>query len=111
MLLELRQIFQTTKTTYPSGGSVTAVNLPEDSPLRKEFDSTVLGLDPDRVARYWTDRKIRGDARPPKKVPSPAAVVRTVSKSEGAIGYVPESEAGADVKVIAKVVNGKVLSP
>src|SRR5688572_13301214 len=93
---ELRPIFQTTKTSWGnSAGDAMPLNLPEDNPLRQEFDKAVLGLDPDRVARYWQDRKIRGGARPPVRVSSTGMVIKGVAAKAGAIGYVKASEANA----------------
>jgi ABC-type phosphate transport system substrate-binding protein len=109
---DLRPIFQTTKTSWgTSAGDAMPLNLPEDNPLRQEFDQTVLGLDPDRVARYWQDRKIRGGARPPTRVPSSGAVVKVVASKSGAVGYVKLSEVNASVKVVAKISDGKLSGP
>ncbi|MFZ5896562.1 MAG: hypothetical protein ACOY0T_36240 [Myxococcota bacterium] len=108
---ELRPIFQVTKTRWPNGNAIVPLNLPEENSLRKGFDSAVLGLDPDRVARYWIDRKIRGDGRPPKKLSSPGAVLKAVGKTSGAIGYVAIGDVDASVKVVAKVKGGSVLPP
>jgi ABC-type phosphate transport system substrate-binding protein len=109
---DLRPIFQTTKTSWGnSAGDAMPLNLPDDNPLRQEFDKAVLGLDPDRVARYWQDRKIRGGARPPVKVSSTSAVVKGVAAKTGAVGYVKASEANATVKVVARVVDGKLRGP
>lgn len=109
---DLRPIFQTTKTSWGnSAGDAMPLNLPEDNPLRHDFDKAVLGLDPDRVARYWQDRKIRGGARPPVRVSSTGAVVKAVAAKAGAVGYVKASEANASVKVVARVVDGKLLGP
>jgi ABC-type phosphate transport system substrate-binding protein len=105
---ELRPIFQTTKTSWGSGGDATPFNLPEDNELRQNFDQAVLGLDPDHAARYWKDRKIRGGARAPKQLPSTGAVLKAVAANAGAVGYVKASEANATVKVIAKIVGGKL---
>lgn len=108
---ELRPIFQTTKKVWSSGEDAMPINLPEDSPLRNYFDQAVLGLDPERVARYWTDRKVRGGARPPVRVPSTAAVLRAVSTKPGAVGYVRLSEVNNSVKVVAKVSGGRLSGP
>lgn len=109
---ELRPIFQTTKTDWgSSAGDAMPLNLPEDNPLRQEFDKTVLGLDPDRVARYWQDRKIRGGARAPTKVPTTSAVLKVVASKAGAVGYVKASEVNASVKVVAKITDGKLSGP
>ncbi|WP_437624311.1 hypothetical protein [Sorangium sp. So ce1151] len=106
----LRPIFQTTRTEW-FGRSAMPVNLPEDSSLRQRFDLAVLGLDPDAVARYWIDRKIRGGERPPRKVTTPNAVVRAVGDEVGGIGYVAAGDVTPSVKVIARIRAGQVVPP
>jgi ABC-type phosphate transport system substrate-binding protein len=108
---ELRPIFQTTRKTWSTGEDAQPINLLEDSPLRNEFDEVVLGLDPERVARYWTDRKVRGGARPPVRVASTSAVLKAVATKPGAIGYVRLSEVNNSVKVVAKISGGKLSRP
>ncbi|WP_437781774.1 hypothetical protein [Sorangium sp. So ce1097] len=106
----LRPIFQTTRTEW-YGRSAVPVNLPEDSPLRQRFDKAVLGLDPEGVARYWIDRKIRGGERPPRKVASSSAVLRLVGEEAGGIGYVAAADVNPSVKVIARIRDGQVVPP
>ena len=108
---ELRPIFQTTKTSWGTGSDATPFNLPHGNGLRAEFDQAVLGLDPERVARYWQDRKIRGGARAPKQLPSTSAVLAAVAANPGAIGYLNASETNGTVKVVAKIVGGKLSAP
>jgi ABC-type phosphate transport system substrate-binding protein len=108
---DLRPLFQTSKTSWSGGGDAAPINLPEDNLLRIAFDQTVLGLDAERVARYWKDRKIRGGARPPTRVPSSAAMLKLVAAKEGAVGYVRASEANATVKVVARISGGKLSGP
>jgi ABC-type phosphate transport system substrate-binding protein len=100
---DLRPIFQTTKKAWGTGEDAVPINLPEDNPLRADFDRAVLGLDRDRVARYWTDRKVRGGARPPVRVPTTAAVLKAVASKPGAIGYVKLNDVNDSVKVVAKI--------
>jgi len=108
---ELRPIFQTKKDTWPDGSPAKPFNLPEKNDLRQGFDAAVLGLDPDRVARYWIDRKIRGGERPPQTAPSSAVMVKVVSKTAGALGYVEAAAVDASVKVVARLVDGQVVAP
>ena len=108
---ELRPLFQTKKDTWPDGTPVKPFNLADSNQVRQGFDAAVLGLDPDRVARYWIDRKIRGGERPPQTAPSSAVMLKVVSKTAGALGYVEATAVDASVKVIAKVVDGQVVSP
>lgn len=108
---ELRPIFQTRKNNWSNGEDAVPLNLPADNQLRREFDHAVLGLDAERAARYWKDRKIRGGARPPKQLPSAAAVLAAVAANSGAIAYVNASEANKSVKVVARIVAGKISAP
>jgi ABC-type phosphate transport system substrate-binding protein len=108
---ELRPIFQTSKTSWSTGGDTVPLNLPEENALRIAFDRAVLGLDAERVARYWKDRKIRGGARPPVRVASTAVMLKAVAAKEGAVGYIPSSEVNATVKVVARISNGKLSGP
>jgi ABC-type phosphate transport system substrate-binding protein len=109
---ELRPIFQTKKNAWPDGSALRAFNLPGSDSVRHGFDAAVLGLDPDRVTRYWIDRKIQGGDRPPVNAPSNALMVKMVGKTPGAIGYVDSKAAlDASVKVVAKIVNGQVRTP
>jgi ABC-type phosphate transport system substrate-binding protein len=108
---DLRPVFQTTKAQWPDGSSAVPLNLADDSLVRHGFDAAVLGLDPDRVARFWVDRKIRGGERPPRKVSNASAVLRAVAGDKGAVGYVSASEVNDTVKVVAKIHNGQVMAP
>ena len=108
---DLRPIFQTTKKSWGTGEDAIPINLPEDSSLRNDFDQAVLGLDPERVARYWTDRKVRGGARPPVRVPTTGAVLKAVASKPGAVGYIRLSEVNNSVKVVAKISGGKLSQP
>jgi hypothetical protein len=72
----------------------------KESPERRLFDRAVLGMSPDDAARYWIDRKIRGQSGQPKALESPEVLVRVVSKVDGAIGFVKGGTAAAGVKVL-----------
>ncbi len=109
---ELRPIFQTSRRKWENGDLVEPVNLPEKSPQRQIFDKAVLGFDPETTLRYWIDRKVRGEARPPKKLASPAAVIAHVAGTPGGIGYVPaEGTPNSAIKVVARVNGEQVLPP
>jgi ABC-type phosphate transport system substrate-binding protein len=108
----LRLLFQTKASALPSGTPAKVFNLPEADSTRRGFDAATLGLDPERVARYWIDRKIRGGDRPPQTLPSGNAMLKIVGKTPGAIGYVDSSVVlDANVTVVAKVINGQLVKP
>lgn len=94
---ELRRAFGG-DATYAGTKRLVPFNYAPGDPLRVTFDSLVLGLSKDEVARYWVDRKIRGQSAPPRTVPSPAFMVAVAARLVGAIGYIPESALSAKVR-------------
>lgn len=83
-----------------AGKRLVPLNLAPLSHERVGFDQAVLGMDPDSVARYWIDRKIRGQSGPPKAIDPPELMPRVVTKLDGAIGYVRVSDLRPEVKFI-----------
>jgi len=108
---ELRPIFQARKTTWPDGSSVRPFNLAPTAYARQAFDNAVLGLSPELMLRYWIDRRVRGDAHPPKSVSSDEIMLKVVKSSIGAIGYVEAASVDSSVKVLARLVGGQVMPP
>ena len=108
---DLRLIFQARKKTWPDGRTAIPFNLPHDHRTRHIFDHAVLGLNPDSVAGYWIDRRVRGGERPPRVVPTPSMMVRIVAALRGSVGYASPAAIDSSVKVIAKIVDGKVIAP
>jgi hypothetical protein len=108
---ELRPIFQTRKTSWPDGSSVRPFNLLPTAHARQVFDDVVLGLTPELMPRYWIDRRVRGEAYPPKTVPSEAIMLKVIKSLPGAVGYVEAPSIDPAVKVLARVVGGQVVAP
>lgn len=98
---DLGAIFTTRKQSWSSGARIVPFNFPAKHELRVQFDQIVLGMDPDDVARYWIDRRIRGGNTPPKQVPNALTIVKLVEKLEGSIGYVPRSAVSSGVRTIS----------
>jgi hypothetical protein len=107
---EIALMFRGTLRNWSDGSAVIAVNTPASSPDRMLFDQTVLNLTPSQVARYWIDRRIRGEARPPRTASTPALVAHVVGRLDAAIGYVPLSQVGKQVRVVAWLRNGALIT-
>ena len=73
---------------------------------RITFDRVVLGMSPDEVGRYWTDRKIRGQSGAPRTLEPGDIYQRVVGKLTASVGYVRLDEVLPDVKVVR--VDGKL---
>lgn len=100
---ELGLIFKRKKLFWPAGrGRIQPVNLPARDPWRLRFSETVLGARPEALDSYWNELYFQG-IRPPHVVPSGAAMLRFVSDTRNAIGYVDACQPGLDPSAVAVV--------
>lgn len=109
--LELEAIFTTSKRFWSGSQSIVPFNLPARGEERVLFDRAVLRMDPDEVGRFWLDRRVRGGPPPPRQAPDALTLVRLVARLEGAIGYAPVGLPLSDVRVVARIREGKVVRP
>jgi len=100
---ELEAMFKALRRNWPSGQRIQPFNLPPRHGLRVAFDREALHMEPDAVARYWIDQRVRGGQQPPTQVPDSKLMLRVVSSLSGAVGYVPANEVANGVKVVAEV--------
>jgi hypothetical protein len=98
-LHELRRIFLAQPTDGVGGVRFVPFNAPPHSFERASFDRVVLGMDPDAIARYWVDQRIRG-TQAPRTLSSPDMLLRVVAKLPGAIGYVSANRVTPDARVL-----------
>jgi ABC-type phosphate transport system substrate-binding protein len=109
---EIEALFTRGQTRWDNGSAVYPFSFPAGSPPREQFDRAVLRLSPDQVGRFWLDRRIRGLGMPPKQVPSATMMMQIVANLPGSIGYIPAARAKlVGVKVVARIVQGKVVPP
>lgn len=108
---ELAAIFRLSKQHWVDGQRIVAFNYAPHSELRALFDREVLQMDPARASRYWLERTIRGESEVPRKVPTPDLMAKVIAKLPGSIGYVPATAMRDDVRVVARVTNGRVTAP
>lgn len=97
--VELSLIFWRKKLYWADGKRMHPLNLPTDSPLRRQFSQRILGSLPDAQTDYWNDQYFHGNL-PPHVVNSQEAMLRYVTESPGAIGYVQGCKVDARVKVV-----------
>ena len=106
---ELVAIFTLTQRRWPDGRSAIPFNYPPGNDIRAQFDRAVLRMDQVEVARFWIDRRVRGGGDSPRTVPSVALMERVIAALPGSIGYIPASASPAKVKVVARIVSGKIM--
>jgi hypothetical protein len=96
------------EVTEDHGMRLVALNQPPGTPARVAFDRALLGLEPEAVARFWIDQRIRGQGSAPRGIPTVSLLLRVLAQLPGGVSYVRQSDlpAGATgIKVIT--VDGK----
>ncbi len=99
-LFQLKRLYMGDSLDDPSGNKMLALNRGSQTAERIGFDKTVLGMTPEEAARYWIDRRIRGQSAAPKAVDPGSVVQKVVSKLKGSISYVRLREVSSEVKVV-----------
>ncbi len=83
----LNLIYWRKQLFWPQGIQIKPVNLNAQNVLRIHFSETILGSTPESQIDYWNGQYFNG-ILPPYSVNSEEAVLRYVSNTKGAIGYV-----------------------
>ncbi len=96
---ELAAIYRRRKFYWEDGTKIQPVNLPANSAARRIFSLAILGYTPAELEQYWNDRYFHG-VLPPYVLTSEEAVLRFVSQTPGAIGYVPYCAADKRVAIV-----------
>jgi hypothetical protein len=68
-------------------------------------------MEPEQSAQFWVDRIVRGEEAAPKAIAKLEILVRLVETTSGTIGYVADDKVSSTVRVLARISNGKVVSP
>ncbi|MBI2778989.1 MAG: substrate-binding domain-containing protein [Gammaproteobacteria bacterium] len=87
---------------WADGGPIFALDQGEDSPVRADFYSSMLGKSVSNMKALWAQNIFAGKALPPKIVDPDAEVKKVVSANKHAIGYISASSADDTVKVVVK---------
>jgi hypothetical protein len=100
---DLRRAYLGEPTSGP-GGRLIPLNQVPGTSVRTQFDRVVLGLEPDAVARWWIDQRIRGLGGAPRSIPA-GVLGRLLPRLSGTIGYLRATEVGPGLKVVT--IDGK----
>ena len=108
---ELASIYRRKEFYWEGGIKIEPVNLQADSPARRIFSQAILGYAPEEMEQYWNDRYFHG-VLPPYVLTSAEAVLRFVSETPGAIGYVPYCSVDKRVTIVLVIhAKGHITGP
>ena len=104
-LAQLKQLFRSERREVASHRLI-PLNRPPGSATRIKFDKLVLGMNPEQVGRFWIDRKMRGQTKPPRSVSSLRLVIKVVTQLPNAISYIRHNQLTPDLRMLR--VDGKL---
>jgi len=96
---ELSRIYLGKKLFWEDGTRIIPVNLAADHRVRRLFSRLVLGLLPEEMQEYWNAQYFHG-VSPPYVLSSEEAVLRFVTETPGAIGYISATMLTDQVKAL-----------
>lgn len=99
---QLENIFLRKSLINSNGIGWIPLNLPPDNPLRIAFSETLLKLPPHNLEAYWNEQYFNGIS-PPHVLASEEAVIRFVSTTPGAIGYILPCHLDKRVQVLVNL--------
>ena len=95
---QIRDVFLQKRHTI-GDQKIIPVNIVGQDDLRSAFESSVLGMDRNRLNDYWIKQHYEGNT-PPITQPSYESIKVFVQNVEGAIGYIPSKMVDGSVKVV-----------
>jgi len=98
---DVSKLFMRRVTRWSNGNEVQPVDQVSASPTRRAFSDSVLRMDVPRVKSYWQRVVFSGRGDPPPERASDEDIILYVRSNPDAIGYVSDSAALPDVKVVA----------
>ena len=84
------------------GVSITAINAHAGTSIRNRFQQVFLNQDEDKFTAYWTVRRYIGKGAPPREMSKSSDIIRFVTSTPGAIGYIDESELRPGLNVLLR---------
>ena len=89
----LKAIYLGQTSFWKSEVRVKPFNRTHGGAVGKLFFKNILGMAPSRYRHHWQKLQLSGQGVEPDIVATPAALVEKIAGSQGAIGYILESEA------------------
>jgi ABC-type phosphate transport system substrate-binding protein len=97
---DIRKLYLGERRAFPDGLFATPINHNVGSPDRKQFFSSVLGMNESSLLRYWRRQISTGNNNQPVELSSYTAVLNTVASTPGSISYIDSRLVNDKVKVL-----------
>lgn len=100
---DVKKLFMGKKTKLPNGEKAKIIELANGEQGRIAFHEIATGRSESQLQSSWSRLVFTGKAEAPIQVANDAAVIEAILAEPNAIGYVEESSATGDVKVLLKL--------
>ncbi|SQH75000.1 Phosphate ABC transporter periplasmic protein [Shewanella benthica] len=99
----VKKLFMGKKSKLANGDKAKIIELVDGAAGRIAFHEIVTGRSEAQLQSAWARLVFTGKAEAPIQVADDAAMIKAVSASSNAIGYIEESSVTADIKVLLKL--------
>ncbi len=103
---ELLDLYTGETSIWRDGEPVVVFDLKENGKTRKTFYK-FLGMASSRIKSIWLKRMLLGEADPPESLKSEEELLRKISTTQGAIGFLDRSKPNGTVKILMTIQEGK----
>ncbi len=103
---ELLDLYTGETSIWRDGEPVVVFDLKERGKTRKTFYK-FLGMASSRIKSIWLKRMLLGEADPPQSLKSEEELLRKISTTQGAIGFLDRSKPNGTVKILMTIQEGK----
>ncbi len=97
---ELENLYMGRSHSLPSGTEVTPIDQSDGSAIRETFYRRVADKEQSALKAYWSKRMFTGKGKPPRTVEGDEAMLKEVSSTPGAIGYISGDKLNDQVKLL-----------
>ena len=97
---KLRAIYSMRTRVWSDGTPITVFILNPDSAVHRDFCLKKLEIFPYQLQRVWDVKVYSGTGQTPINLNSEAEMIRKISKTPGAIGYISDKGVTDNVKII-----------
>ncbi len=104
---EVVNIFMGRTHAFAGGDYVRAFDLPRDSGAHEQFYQLLIGMTVAQVNTYWARLIFTGQTLQPKALDNEDAMIETVRRNPGAIGYLTQEPLDKDVQVVLVLKTGQ----
>lgn len=97
---EAVDLFMGRNRAFRNGDLAQVYDLRQDSAARADFYQLLTGMGPAQVNSYWARLMFSGQTMPPQSVVDEAAMIDTVKRTHGAIGWVRKEPVDKQLRVL-----------